>query len=78
LRDAYNYSQDLAYDTRRLRQELGYQEVVSVDEGLRRTIAWLRAHPPAIDPAQYDYGAEDVGLAAARAARAGRIPSSAW
>lgn len=58
LRDAYHYSQDLAYDTSRIRSELGYREIVSVDEGLLRTIAWLRAHPPGFDAAQYDYAAE--------------------
>jgi nucleoside-diphosphate-sugar epimerase len=64
LRDAYHYSQDLAYDTSRIRNELGYSEAVSLDEGLTRTIAWLREHPPRIDPAQYDYAAEDAALAA--------------
>jgi nucleoside-diphosphate-sugar epimerase len=66
LRDAYHYSQDLAYETNRIRGELGYKEVVSVDEGLRRTIAWQRAHPPAADAAQYDYAAEDAALAAVK------------
>jgi nucleoside-diphosphate-sugar epimerase len=65
LRDAYDYSQDLAYDTSRIRSELGYGELVSVDEGLRRTVAWLRAHPPELDAAQYDYAAEDAALALA-------------
>lgn len=65
LRDAYHYSQDLAYDTSRIRSELGYREIVSVDEGLRRTVAWLREHPPSIDAAQYDYAAEDAALATA-------------
>ena len=66
LRDAHDYSQDLAYDTTRIRSELGYGEVVSVDEGLRRrTVAWLRAHPPELDAAQYDYAAEDAALALA-------------
>jgi len=68
LRDAYNYSRDLAYDTDRIRGELGYKETVSVDEGLGRTIAWLREHPPSVDAAQYDYAAEDVVLAAAKTA----------
>lgn len=56
--------QHLALDTSRIRQELGYTEVVAEDEGLRRTIEWERANPPAeIDPAQYDYAAEDTVLA---------------
>jgi nucleoside-diphosphate-sugar epimerase len=66
LRDAYNYSQDLAYDTTRIGSELGYKETVSVDEGLRRTIAELRLHPLALDAAQFDYAAEDAALEAAK------------
>lgn len=62
LRDAHHYSQDLAYDNSRIRSELGYREKVSVDEGLRRTVAWLREHPPLIDAAQYDYAAEDAAM----------------
>jgi nucleoside-diphosphate-sugar epimerase len=65
LRDAHDYSQDLAYDTSRIRNELGYSEVVSVDEGLHRTVTWLRAHLPELDAAQYDYAAEDAALARA-------------
>jgi len=68
LRDADHYSRDLAYDTSRIRSELGYKEVVSVDEGLRRTIAWLRENPPSIDAVQYDYAAEDAVLTTAKTA----------
>src|ERR1700733_12644183 len=66
LQDAYNYAQDLAYDTSRIRDQLGYEEIVSVEEGLRRTIAALRKNPPAIDPAQFDFAAEDAALASRR------------
>ena len=65
LRDAHHYSQDLTYDTSRICAELGYSEVFSVGEGLRRTVAWLRAHPPELDVAHYDYAAEDAVLALA-------------
>ena len=58
------YAQDLAYDTSRVRNELGYKEIVSVDEGLRRTIAAVRENPPVIDTAQY--AAEDAALASRR------------
>jgi nucleoside-diphosphate-sugar epimerase len=45
----------------RIRGELGYCEEVSLVEALRRTIAWERANPPAqVDPAQFDYAAEDA------------------
>jgi hypothetical protein len=38
---------------------------VSLDEALRRTIAWERANPPSsLDPAHFDYAAEDATLAA--------------
>jgi len=30
LKDAYQYAQDLAYDISRIRNELGYKEIVSV------------------------------------------------
>ena len=57
--------QQLVVDTTRIREELGYREHVSREEGLRRTIAWERAHPPGkVDPAQFDYAAEDGALAA--------------
>lgn len=52
--------QDWVADTSRIRAELGYREVVPRAEALRRTIAWERAHPPeTIDPADFDYAAED-------------------
>lgn len=68
LQDGYNYSVDLAYDTSRIRRELGYKEVVSVNEGLRRTIAWLREQPPTADSARYDYAAEDAAMITAKTA----------
>lgn len=56
--------QQLVADTTRIREELGYREWVSHEEALRRTIAWERAHPPEqIDPARFDYAAEDAALA---------------
>jgi nucleoside-diphosphate-sugar epimerase len=53
----------LSMDTARIRAELGYREALPHDEALRRTIEWERAHPPEkIDPAQFDYAAEDAVL----------------
>jgi hypothetical protein len=44
---------------------LGYREVVPRDEALKRTIAWESSSPPAeVDPARFDYAAEDAALAA--------------
>jgi nucleoside-diphosphate-sugar epimerase len=42
-RSALDFSQDLVTDSRRIRQELGYREVVERGEGYRRTAAWERA-----------------------------------
>jgi nucleoside-diphosphate-sugar epimerase len=35
---AFNFAQDIVYDTSRIRGELGYAERVSYEEGLRRTL----------------------------------------
>ena len=59
-----NYAQQWTASSRRIREELRYSEPVSLEGSLRRTIEWERAHPPAqIDPAQFDYAAEDAALA---------------
>jgi len=58
-----NLAQHWVASTRRIREALGYREPVPRSEGLSRTIAWERLHPPAtIDPAQFDYAAEDAAL----------------
>ncbi|MGO9648609.1 NAD-dependent epimerase/dehydratase [Candidatus Sulfotelmatobacter sp. SbA7] len=36
--NAYNFGQDIVYDTGRIRAELGYEEIVAYEEGLRRTL----------------------------------------
>jgi nucleoside-diphosphate-sugar epimerase len=36
---SYNFEQHLVYDTSRIRRELGFREVVSYEEGIRRTMA---------------------------------------
>jgi nucleoside-diphosphate-sugar epimerase len=67
LRMTSNYAQDWAMSSDRIRRELGYAEVVAEREALRRTIAWEREHPPDdVDPATYDYAAEDAVLAGER------------
>jgi nucleoside-diphosphate-sugar epimerase len=51
-------------DTGRIRRELGYEEKFSREEALRRTVLWERRHPPEkVDPASFDYAAEDAALA---------------
>ncbi len=63
MRPGAGLSQELILDTRRIRHELGYEERVSRDEGLRRTIEWMRDHPPGRDDPmgqlEIDYDAED-------------------
>jgi hypothetical protein len=46
----------------RIRKELGYRELLSREESIRRTINWERANPPAQPISQY-YEAEDAALA---------------
>jgi nucleoside-diphosphate-sugar epimerase len=56
-------NQDLLVDTTRIREELGYQEHIAVDEAFRRAVAWERAHPPKeVDAGSFDYAAEDAAL----------------
>lgn len=40
--EPYDWTYDLAADTRLIRQELGYHEIVSRKVALRRTVAWER------------------------------------
>jgi nucleoside-diphosphate-sugar epimerase len=63
LRFEGNFDQDFVVDSSRIREELGYAEVVDERTALERTIAWERANPP--EDFEVDYDAEDVALAAA-------------
>jgi nucleoside-diphosphate-sugar epimerase len=61
-----NADQHVVVTSDRIRGELGYREPVSIEECLRRTIAWEQQNPPAtIDPQQFDYAAEDAAIASA-------------
>jgi nucleoside-diphosphate-sugar epimerase len=61
LRAPYEPHQDLVFDTRKIRQELGFAETLSTDDGLRRTVEWERANPPLSgDPDPAEYAAEDA------------------
>jgi nucleoside-diphosphate-sugar epimerase len=40
----FNFEQDIAYDTTRIRAELGYQEVVPEEEAMRRTVSGEATH----------------------------------
>jgi nucleoside-diphosphate-sugar epimerase len=70
-----NTDQPLVVDTTRIREDLGYVELVSPDEGFRRTAEWERPHPPQeIDPQSFDYATEDAVLRDCRGG-AGRGPA---
>jgi nucleoside-diphosphate-sugar epimerase len=58
-----NTAQHWIADSTKIREELGYTEIVAREEALCRTLAWERAHPPAqFDPKSFDYAAEDAAL----------------
>jgi nucleoside-diphosphate-sugar epimerase len=60
LQDDSDPAHELVVDSSRIRAELGYSERVSRIDALRATVEWDRANPPSeIDPAQFDYAAED-------------------
>jgi nucleoside-diphosphate-sugar epimerase len=64
MRAKGNMAQQIVVDSSRLRQELGYSERIDPGEALRRTVAWESLNPPPhIDPALFDYTAEDRVLA---------------
>jgi nucleoside-diphosphate-sugar epimerase len=65
LRQPFDWRYELATDTRRLREDLGYVEPVPMEEALARTAAWERSQPA--DGGPPDYAAEDAVLAAAQA-----------
>ncbi len=59
-----NLSQHFDMDSTKIRGELGYSERIGRREALARTVDWDRSHPPRqLDPAQFDYAAEDALLA---------------
>jgi nucleoside-diphosphate-sugar epimerase len=60
-----NAAQHWTASSARIRQELGYQEPVAIEEAIRRTIRWEQENPPdAVPVAQFDYAAEDAAVAA--------------
>lgn len=62
-----NAEQDWFLDSTRIRQELGYREIVPLEEALKKTIEWERNHPSnkmqqLVAPWLLDYGTEDAVL----------------
>jgi nucleoside-diphosphate-sugar epimerase len=67
LQQEFDWEQDLVVDSSRIRRELGYKEIISLEEGIRRTIAWERANIPSeFDQDSFDYPAEDKILSSMR------------
>ena len=62
LRMPFNAEQHWVVSSKRIREELGFVESVSLDAGIQRTIAWERSNPPAIEAKLFDYAAEDAAL----------------
>ncbi len=61
LAEPGNSAQHWEADSSRIRGELGYREPVPLDESIRHTIEWERAHPPGeFNPHKFDYAAEDA------------------
>jgi nucleoside-diphosphate-sugar epimerase len=70
LRMPFNAAQHWIVSSKRIREELGFVEPVSLRDGIERTIHWERANPPAVDPKMFDYAAEDTVIKQFTAARA--------
>ena len=59
-----NAAQHVVATSERIRTELGYKELVEIEEAIQRTAAWERRNPPStINLQQFDYAAEDAALA---------------
>jgi len=59
-----NAAQHCTASSTRIRQELGYEEPVAIEEAIRRTIRWERENPPDVAfLAQFDYAVEDAAVA---------------
>jgi nucleoside-diphosphate-sugar epimerase len=58
-----NLDQHLDVDASKIRRELGYCETVSRKDALARCVEWERQHfPNDVNPALFDYAAEDAIL----------------
>jgi nucleoside-diphosphate-sugar epimerase len=69
MKETNNYAQDLVVDASRMRTELRYEDVFSVEEGVRRAFAWTRANQPSkYNPRLVDFALEDAALEEFRSA----------
>jgi nucleoside-diphosphate-sugar epimerase len=64
----------IVYDLRRIREDLGYRDSVSLRKGMERTVAWFMENPPTahtwglarhLTMDAFDYDAEDAAIASA-------------
>ena len=64
FRHQFDLTQQYAVDSTRIRRELGYAEIIPFTQGLRKTIEWERANPPAnLGHDKFDYEEENEALA---------------
>lgn len=64
LLNEMNWDQDFIVDSSKIRRDLGYTELVSRTEALRKSVAWEIDHPSdSRDFTQFDYAEEDAILA---------------
>lgn len=64
MREDANVAQHIIVDSSRIRNELGYQESIALEEAFKRTITWESANLPAeFEAKDFDYAAEDEVLA---------------
>jgi nucleoside-diphosphate-sugar epimerase len=60
----FDASQHMIANSERIRTELGYNEPVTLEAAIRKTIAWEQANPPTgTSFHQFDYDEEDLALA---------------
>ena len=58
-----NAAQHIVVTAEKIESDLHHEEPVSIDEAIRRRIAWEHKNPPAmINTQQFDYPAEDAAL----------------
>lgn len=63
LQSPFNWQYELATDTRRIRDELGYSEPISWEEALAQTVAWEQTNvSESTEDGQFDYTAEDEAV----------------
>lgn len=65
--DPYDIEPHLLFDLAKLKDELGYRDLVPVERALEETVKWLCAHPPPEDWLPVDYQALDRAIRKATA-----------